>query len=565
MPIMAPHSDTADENTSMHRTVAGLFAVLVLCAASLVVLAGNIGFQGDDWWILAWPFWHRFPEALWLYAKESQRPLEGAYWISIFKVFGFRREAYHLLSLLLSAASCTAMGACLARAFPGRRDFVVLSTCFAFFLPTVSPLTYLIHTDNSRLALLLFWGSVLSFQRWAAVSGTWPGLVAPILLYCLAASTYENGTFLICAVPFFVWPLHARSSTGISDSSFLIRICAGVAGAFGLFLALRFLVFSGGAVVHKSLVPSFHLFSGYVIHLAGYLSAPFFHVSSDAGAWAWAICSAVFIAALVFRGSGIHSSGRDATGGEPGSGYIAGLGALVLALGILPYLLAGYTAEVGFTSQSRVYSSGTFGLAILLALSATAWKSPKLRQAALTVAVVALFFMALFMADLKNDWRQAAAQRKELCAQLLQQAPDVEAGTTFLFLDLQSYVSNRAVIFQGTGGLDEFVKMLYHKKTVNAYFLYPEKDLFRDVKGKTATASAQGIVPRGRLMTEPIPLDSIVMFRKQGTKLAIVDVISEKEHLCAIDWQGISSIQSNLGRIVRTEGSHNDFQEMCLK
>jgi hypothetical protein len=593
----ADHSETASPPPRRDYTILKLFAGLVACCLALTYLAGDIGFQGDDWWILSWPFWNGLLDAVWLYAKASLRPIEGIYWISIFEAFGFHRQIYHFFSLMLAAGACAAMGACLIRAFPEKRDFAVLSSLFAFFLPTVAPLTYLIHTDNSRLALLLFWTSVLAFQRWADRTTSWSGLAVPVALYCLAALTYENCTLLIFAVPLFIWPVHARSGGRLWDTKFLARTSVGVFGAFAFFLLIRFFVLSGGAVGHRSLTPPLHLFVGYAVSLARYLATPFVSVTSDGTAWLWGACAVAVAVWLLFlnreRTHSISLSkiplapfGKGGKGGicvsdlkaksnetnvdqvtsqGPGSLYVAGLGALVLGLGTAPYLLAGYSAELGFTSQSRVYSSGTFGLAMLLALGFTFWKSPRILAAAKAVSVVALLFMAVFMAGLSNDWRQAAQQRRELCAQLLEKVPDVKPGTTFLFLDLQSYVSNRAVVVQGTDGLNEFIKMMYRKKPVCAYFLYPSKARVNDVKGKTATVTPEGIVPRGCLSSAPKALDTLLILRRTGSRLTLVDSICANDGLAAIDWKGVSSIRSNPDRILQCPERSDAFREICIK
>ncbi len=79
------------------------------------------------------------------------------------------------MSLLLLAGSAVLMGVALDQAFPGRRVFVFIAVLLAFFLPPVSCLTYVMFTDNSRLSMLLFWASVIAFQRWAQKSSPWRG------------------------------------------------------------------------------------------------------------------------------------------------------------------------------------------------------------------------------------------------------------------------------------------------------------------------------------------------------------------------------------------------------
>src|SRR4030042_3245330 len=166
-----------ESTSSSEMTTVFLGATALLtCSLSLSALIGNIGFQGDDWWILSFPYWRHFPESVWLYARESLRPLEGVYWVALFELFGFNSQAFHTASLLLHAGGCVLMGACLVKAFPYRQNLAVWSMFFAFLLPTVSNLTYMIYTDNSRIALILFWASVLSFQRWSEQTQSWPGL-----------------------------------------------------------------------------------------------------------------------------------------------------------------------------------------------------------------------------------------------------------------------------------------------------------------------------------------------------------------------------------------------------
>ncbi len=119
-----------------------------------------------------------------LYAHKFLRPMEGFYWISLFELFGFNKVAFHLCSLLLLAGAAVLMGVSLDRAFPGRRTCVSMAVLLAFFLPPVSCLTYVLFTDNSRLSMLLFWASVITFQRWAQKSSPWRGLALPVVFVC---------------------------------------------------------------------------------------------------------------------------------------------------------------------------------------------------------------------------------------------------------------------------------------------------------------------------------------------------------------------------------------------
>jgi len=539
-------SEPPPENKIILWTAAGL----VVCSVSAALLIGDIGFQGDDWWQFSWPYWYPFPYSIWEYIKESRRPIEGLYTVLAFETFGLNRTWYNLSALVLSTGSCLLMGACLKKAFPGRDSLVALAALFAFVLTPLSNLLYMFHTDNSRLSVLLFWGSILAFQRWAGVSGLWHGLIFPVFLYCLATLTYENTTFLIFSVPLFVWPIHTRRRNKLSDRSFLLRVGTGIAAGFAVFVLVRFAVFSGGAVGHSSLIPPGNLAWKYITNLALYCLIPFRDFSSDKLAWAWGGLVALTAFGLLFRAARGHAASHEKpVSWDRNSLYIALLGLAVMILGMLPYLLAGYDSSIGFTSQSRIYSSAGYGVAILLGLLFTAPTNKRISSAFKIVAVVTVALMAVFVANLRNNWQEAAEKRNHLCGSLLEQVPEVAAGTTFLFLDLQWYLSENsaqdAVVFQGVDGLGEFVRMLYNKKDLYAYFLYPQEQVAGDKEGRSASVSPAGLIARGSATRPAIPLDSLLIFMRQGSKLVLLDTISEGDGLAAIQWTGVTALHSN--------------------
>ncbi len=541
------------------------FAGLFVYALTLIAITGDIGFQGDDWHVFSVPYWHSFPGSVWVFARELGRPLEGLYWITLFEIFGFSKIFFHLFSLLLLAGACLLMGACLASAFAGKHTFVASSMLFAFFLPTVSSLTYVMHTDNSRLCLLFFWGSVLAFQRWAARSQSWVGLGLPVLLYYLAILTYDAAILLIFVVPFFVWPVRLRRRDRLSDGTLLFRLTAGILAGLVLFALAWVFVFRGGAVGLRYLVPPLGLAWSYLATLPLYVLAPFAAVSLDAWTWAVGLLVMLFVAALLFRADG--HPGRDVQdedgGREQGLWYVALLGGGVLGLGMLPYLFAGYGAGLGFYAHSRIYSAGSFGLAMLLGLLTTAWKNRWLLLGAKLVAVIAIGLMAMFQMDLRKDWQESARMNCELWTSFIEQAPDVTPGTTFLFLDLQSYIGNRAVVFGGTSGLREYIRILYDRRDLNAYYLYLYSDEFVDSEGRLATASSAGVVARGSPRERPIPLDSLLIFQRQGAQLVLLDSISAGDRLAAIRWEDVSVIHSNPELILPASEAATRWQEVC--
>ncbi len=539
-------------------------AALLIACVSLWMLIGNIGFQGDDWWILSFPYWHEFPESILIYATKLLRPLEGAYWITLFELFGFNNQAFHLASLLLHAGSCVLMGVCLGKAFPRKQNLAVWSIFFAFLLPTVSNLTYMIHTDNSRISVLLFWASVISFQRWTEQSQSWAGLSPGIIWYLLASSAYENATLLILSVPLFLWPIYVRNKR-LPEFSFLFRLSTALALAFVGFVFLRFEILAGGAVGNTNIIPPILLIYSYFCSFLIYFSQPFVSLTGDKLSWIWGVVIGLLAGGLALRAQ--QADRHPAKYIEPNwiqsSYYIALLGAAVTILGLVPYLLAGYSADVGYHSQSRIYSAGSFGAAILLGLIATGWKNRKILWFAQIAAIVVAILMAVFTANLRQAWADAAENRRQLCSSLLAQVPDVQAGTNFLFWDLQWYIGDKAAVFQGVEGLKEFIRIVYNKKNLNAYFIYSEGPDFVNAEGRKAKVSPAGVLARGNEARLPAPLDKLLIVRRVGNRLHLVNSISSDDHLVAIDWRQISAIHSNYSLIVPAPINSKVRERIC--
>ncbi len=236
------------------------------------------------------------------------------------------------------------MGVCLDRAFPGRRDCVSLAVLLAFFLPPVSCLTYVMFTDNSRLSMLLFWASVLAFQRWARKPSSYSGLALPVALYWCSFFTYETASFLIFAVPLLVWPIHRRNPDGSSDRAFSITLCVAILVAFVAAIGARFVFLSGGAVRTSYLLPPFEFVWSYLALLPLYVVAPFTSMSADRWALLLGLLVVLGTAGFFLLSSNDRPEKKPAAQGtrEPGSQWpLVALGVGILMLGMLPYQLAG--------------------------------------------------------------------------------------------------------------------------------------------------------------------------------------------------------------------------------
>jgi hypothetical protein len=567
-----------------------LAAGLVTYAITLTALTGDIGFDGDDWWVLSWPYWHQFPGSVWSYAKEFLRPVEGLYWIGMFEIFGFNSVAFHLCSLLLLAGSCLLMGACLSTAFPERSLLVALSVLFAFFLPMIASLTYVVFTDNSRLSLLLFWAAALAFQSWTARSQSWAGLVLPILIYLLCFLTYEAASFLIFVVPLLVWPIHKRCAKR-SDKSFIWRIGTGIAAAFAAALAIRFLLLNGGAVGQAGIVPSPSLVGGYLALLPFYLAAPFTSIPhGQPGVWLVALPVTLWVGALVLflrrrEACEEQCAQVDYRGNRKEVRHLVLIGIGILFCGMLPYQLAGYgtasptlihtalakwgiikassKAWFNFNEAGRLYSSASFGVALLLATLVTGWRSKTVQLVASVGAVVAIGFMALFHAGLSTDWKEAAHKRNELLKSLISQVPEVKPKTNFVFFDLQSY-HKRAAVMRGWAGLRELVRMLYGDRTLGAWYVFRATDERPIDRLQHGFVLPKGFVSRGMSFDKPAPHDSLLLLKRRGTNLLWMDKLTSDATVAtsAITWRGGHSLRSNPERVIPWEGTQAAWSQL---
>lgn len=568
------NSTTSGQNETAHPLWL-VAAGLGLYCLTVTVITGDIGFEGDDWWIFSWPYWHGFPGSLWIYARESLRPIEGVYWITLYELFGFNKPLFHFFSQLLLAGAALVMGLCLDRAFLGQRVFVVLAVLFAFFVPTVSCLTYVVTTDNSRLSLLLFWISCLAFQRWAGRSSSWAGLAVPIIVYVLAFLTYEAPTLLILVAPLLVWPVHSRNPDRIEDSRFVVRLLAGLVGTLALVFVIRFTLLSGGAVGHSFVFPPLELLWSYIALLPFYLIAPFTSVSVDNWARVLGVIAALWAMAAVVKA---RAAGRPF---EFEDGYLMGrvglhaivVGIAIVFLGMLPYQLAGYgsvppklvesvlvnwgflphgeAAWFNFNWSSRIYSSSSFGIAILAAALMTMWKARALRWVGQIVAVAALGFMVVFHSGLSTDWKEAAEIRNKVTRSLVSQAPEVESSTNFVFLNLDSR-HKRAAVFRGWIGLKALIQMLYDDRSLGASYLYPYAWMWPNRVYQQGAVSSKGFLSRGMKVESPAAPESLLVFNRVGSELVLLDKIAPDDGLTptGLVWKDADAICSNSKRIV---------------
>lgn len=551
--------------------------ILLLVAYSVIVTitSGDLGFEGDDWWIFSWPYWNSFPQSIMIYARESLRPLEGVYWIGLFEIFGFNKVVFHFFSLMLLVCASSLMCACLLKAFPGKRFFAVSAMFMAFFIPTVSCLTFVVTTDNSRLSMAIFWGCVLAFQRWAERGAAWTELIWPVFLYMCAFLTYEAPSLLIFAAPLLIIPIYLRMPQAPSLFNFGLRLAAGILAGFVGALFLRFLLLKGGAVSHRHFLPPFELVWSYLALLPVYLVEPFISVKLDwrAVSIAFLVITALSLILFYYDPDEAPEESGGRFGLENRKLYILFVAIVIFFLGMVPYQLAGYgslipkisdtvlskygllpdgnTSWFNFNWSSRIYSSASFGLAILFGLCVGFWTSPKAQKLAKVCVVSVLGFMVVFHAGLITDWREAAEKRNSICESLISEAPDVLPNTNFLLVNLE-YYHKRAAVFRGWGGLRELVRMLYDSKDLGAFYVHPYAWSWPNTVCQQGIALRDGFCTRGVKLDRPLPLDSLVILNRFGDKMKLVEKLSCFDSMAptGISWKEISQIHSNPDLIV---------------
>ena len=244
------------------------------------------------------------------------------------------------------------------------------------------------------------------------------------------------------------------------------------------------------------ILPPPSLVAGYLALLPFYLAAPFASIPhGQPGVWLVALLVTSWAAGVTLflsrdTGGAENLAQVDHRGNRREVCYLALIGIGILFCGMLPYRLAGYgtapptlihtvlakwgiikdssKAWFNFNEAGRLYSSASFGVALLLAILVAGWRSKTVQQVAGVAAVIAIGFMALFHAGLSADWKGAAQRRNDLLKSLISQVPEVKPKTNFVFFDLESYYK-RAAVIRGWAGLRELIRMLYGDRSLGAW------------------------------------------------------------------------------------------------
>ena len=215
--------------------------------------------------------------------------------------------------------------------------------------------------------------------------------------------------------------------------------------------------------------------------------------------------------------------------------------------GLMP---GGDLSWFNFSWASRIYSSASVGVAILLAVGLSSWRTPSARLLGKAAALVIIGFMAVFHAGLSLDWREAAEIRNNLIRSLVSQVPEVRSGTNFVFLDINCS-HKRAEVIRRENGLRELIGMLYADNTLCAWRLYRDAYQWPGRVFQQAVAMPAGFLSRGQRQAEPAPHESLLLFKRSGRELVLLDTIAAQDGSVptGIAWRGVEHVSSNVGRI----------------
>lgn len=426
----------------------------------------------------------------------------------------------------------------------------------------------------------------MCFQTWAEQRKGWTRLVLGILLYICSFLTYEAASFLIFAIPLLVFPVHQLKGGKWLEKRFLFALGLALATGFGLALTIRFTLLDGGAISHHSFFPPLKLVFAYILLLPLYLIEPFRDFHADAGIIAlvimFGICLAIWLIKLR-RQTGTARPLDDLPSLQRPL-YILAAGFCIFMLGMAPYQIAGYGCGspsimdtvlfkyglslnsdcrwFNFNEASRIYSSASFGVAVLIAGAMTLSKRKILSSISLGAGLTALACMVVFHAGLRVDWQEAAEIRSDLLRSLISQVPEVRWKTNLVFLDLETY-HKRAAVVRGWAGLRELMRILYDDRSLGAWYVYTPSKNLSDAELQKAIVLPGGFVSRGMSLKKPAPHDSLLVLKRQGRELVLVDELSSRDSQVSkgISWRDANKLASNINRITaysESELLHSD-------
>lgn len=191
------------------KRVAIRYAVLFASAIIFIFLifqslGGGVAdfLLGEEYYIFAPAALSPTVQAVVDYTLENGRPVEAIYWTLTYKLIGFQPLVLHFLSFGLVYLGSLLAAFALANVWPqksAKPRVFFLMLLLSFFTAHALIWGHTLSGDNSRIANVMFWGTVLMMQKWAASGFDKRLFVGAILIFFAGLFTYESIAFLFPA------------------------------------------------------------------------------------------------------------------------------------------------------------------------------------------------------------------------------------------------------------------------------------------------------------------------------------------------------------------------------
>ncbi|MGE5505663.1 MAG: hypothetical protein ACM31L_14670 [Actinomycetota bacterium] len=507
---------------------AAVAAGIGLCA---YLATGNLHFTYDDFELYLADVTNPLLPAL--VAKLGRHARLGAelYNTAVVHLFGLERRALFATAIVWHLLGTGLFGATLATAFPARRTAVGLATALAFAMPVLTATTYIGFLDCARVAMVLAWAGMWALVSWARrPDRLWP-LVAAMLAFFASFTVYENGLPLIVVAPLLM--LSARGFV-LPERRPVVRLAAAVAALATVMAGYRWgLGFVDVAASKYAGLAAGEAMAAFSADFAGHLAEAASVLPGDG--WSALAGLATAVATLAV---GWPARSDAAPQARRGALAMAAAGTGMALVGLVPYVAAGFTPKPGWDQAVRVYSSASYGIALLLAAPAAV---PGLARVVATAAAALAGLWVVHWFELRRDWSAAADAQCRLWSSLFAAVPAVEEGTNFVLIDVPQRLGRIPVVV-GSDNIRAFMQLAY-KTRDDRRQIYTVFASSTPVSNRLAVTAA-GIRTPDMNVDRPLPLDRLVIVERVGDNLQVRDRIGRDAAL-SIDWTGPDEIATN--------------------
>ncbi|MBI5164736.1 MAG: hypothetical protein HY985_12645 [Magnetospirillum sp.] len=424
----------------------------------------------------------------------------------------FSRAGFHALALLWHGLAAALFAACLAVAFPHQRRTARAAAVLAFAMPLLTATTYIAFLDCARLAMVFTWLGLLLVLLWERKASSSPRLLILSMASLYAGFTvYENGIAFIALLPVLVGASRQSRGERWMPPTDRLRSAAVAVAALAAVVAVHRWVLNFadvGVSKYAGGASAWEMLTDQVRHLSE-ATVPGHADSVAVVAGAIAAAGAMV---LLWAPSPASSSRR----GVAVASMVA-LGAGMVALGILPFLLAGFMRAAGWEQGLRIHSSAAYGVAILLAVPMTL---PGMGRAggALVALVAALWTVQ--WAELRHPWVAAAKGHCRLWSSLFDAVPAVAEGTTIIVTGFPHWEGGVPVLSH-PNNIRAFLQMAYRSAGDREQIV---TFIVRDgvASRPWMVARHDGIVADDLPGLAPRRLDRLLIIHRDGTAFRVV-------------------------------------------